>query len=407
MRRLAFLLLGASLGAVGWGAALPVRRRRAVARIRRGDRCPHLHRVRARARSWHPRSRGLLADRAPAVTVATVARLGMVLLTVALMFARDASSLWTAAFGYGAALAVLQPSISVLVLGPHTHPPPSRRVRLAVHRDEPRAGAGRLRRWLPRRPVDVDRPRPAYLFAALCSLVSAVVVYAVGRSVRRGPVAADEPSEDVGYRAVLRAPGVRWMLAVTGLLTLACYAQFDSGLPSYALTVLDVPPTTLGTAVAVNAVLVAALTAPVVRATRRSAPADFARDLRRPLDRRLAGTRGTVARPLAGLGVRARRLRTVQRRRDHARAGAHPARRRAGPGRRHRPHPRRDERRPDRRHRRRPGRRRGCCSASGCRSGSSRCRCCAVVLQSSERVRCETRQRAKLRPVVQASLTVE
>ncbi len=45
-----------------------------------------------------------------------------------------------------------------------------------------------------------------------------------------------------GYRAVLRAPGVRWMLAVTVLLMLACYAQFDSGLPAYVLSVLHVAP---------------------------------------------------------------------------------------------------------------------------------------------------------------------
>jgi hypothetical protein len=66
---------------------------------------------------------------------------------------------------------------------------------------------------------------------------------------------------------------VRSMLAVTGLLTLACYAQYDSGLPSYALTVLNVAPTTLGAAVAVNAVLVAVLTAPTLRITRSLQPA--------------------------------------------------------------------------------------------------------------------------------------
>jgi predicted MFS family arabinose efflux permease len=65
---------------------------------------------------------------------------------------------------------------------------------------------------------------------------------------------------------------VRWLLGVTVLLTLACYAQFDSGLPAYALSVLDVQPTVLGTAVAVNAILVAALTAPVVALTRRFHP---------------------------------------------------------------------------------------------------------------------------------------
>ncbi|MBE7188036.1 MFS transporter, partial [Jatrophihabitans endophyticus] len=123
--------------------------------------------------------------------------------------------------------------------------------------------------------VDLHSPtgsRPAYAFAAPCSLVGAVLVAAVGRHVRPTTVPTDGTVETVGYRQVFRTPGVRWMLAVTVLLTLACYAQFDSGLPAYALSVLSVPPTALGTAVAVNAVLVAVLTAPVVRATRRVAP---------------------------------------------------------------------------------------------------------------------------------------
>jgi predicted MFS family arabinose efflux permease len=82
----------------------------------------------------------------------------------------------------------------------------------------------------------------------------------------------DEPAESVRYRDVLRAPAIGGLLAVTALLTLACYAQYDSGLPAYALNVLAVRPSTLGTAVALNAVMVAALTGPVVRLT-RSRPA--------------------------------------------------------------------------------------------------------------------------------------
>ncbi len=272
--RLVLLLLGASLGAVGWGAVLPF-----------------LYADVAQARGFGATTAaltfsafalgaliasplaGLLADRARPVTVATVARLGMVVATVALMFAGDAGSLWTAAFGYGAALAVLQPSISVLVLG--LTPTHRRRDAFAwqfIGMNLGLAVGGFAGGFL----VDLSVPtgtRPAYLFAALCSLASALVVYFVGRSVRRGALAVDEPTDEVGYRAVFRTPGVLWMLAVTALLTLACYAQFDSGLPSYALTVLDVAPTTLGTAVAVNAVLVAVLTAPVVRATRGVAPA--------------------------------------------------------------------------------------------------------------------------------------
>jgi MFS family permease len=216
---------------------------------------------------------GQLADRARPVTVSTVARLGMVVATAALMLARDPAALWTAAFGYGAALAVLQPAVSVLLLG--MTPSGRRRDAFAwqfIGMNLGLALGGFVGGYL----VDLSSAtgaRPAYLFAALCSLASAGLVYAVGRTAAGRDASVDEPADEVGYRAVLRAPGLRWMLAVTGLLTLACYAQFDSGLPSYALTVLDVPPTTLGTAVAINAILVAALTAPVVRATRGTPPA--------------------------------------------------------------------------------------------------------------------------------------
>jgi hypothetical protein len=104
-------------------------------------------------------------------------------------------------------------------------------------------------------------------------MASAALVAAVGRAAFRAPVGVRDPAEEVAYRTVLRAPGVRWLLAVTALLTLACYAQYDSGLPAYALTVLDVDPATLGSAVALNAVLVGVLTAPVLRLTRTTAPA--------------------------------------------------------------------------------------------------------------------------------------
>jgi MFS family permease len=274
VRRLTLLLVGASLGAVGWGSVLPFLYAD-VAQARGFGATVAAVTFTAFALGALIASplAGQLADRARPATVATVARLGMVVATGALMIADDSSSLWAAAFGYGAALAVLQPAVSVLVL----RLTPARRRRDAfawqfIGMNLGLALGGFAGGYL----VDLSSAtgaRPAYVFAALCSLASAGLVYAVGRTVARGDRTVDEPAEEVGYRAVFRAPGVRWMLAVTGLLTLACYAQFDSGLPSYALTVLDVAPTTLGTAVAINAVLVAALTAPVVRATRGTSPA--------------------------------------------------------------------------------------------------------------------------------------
>jgi hypothetical protein len=67
---------------------------------------------------------------------------------------------------------------------------------------------------------------------------------------------------------VLASRPVRWLLAVALLITLACYAQYDSGLPAYLLSATTVTPAQLGAAVAVNAILVAVLTAPVVALSR-------------------------------------------------------------------------------------------------------------------------------------------
>lgn len=266
--RLTTLLIGSSLGAVGWGAVLP-----------------YLYADIANARGLGATAAavtftafalgalvaspvaGRLADRANPVLVATLARLLLVVSILAIMLARSETAVWSAAFGYGVALALNQPSVQVLVLA--WTPVHRRRDAFAwqfIGQNLALAIGGFVGGFI----VDLSTPtgsRPVYALAAAASLASAVVVALAAKGTETTLVAGGV-AEDVGYRQVLRAPGVRWLLAVTVLLTLACYAQFDSGLPAYALSVLDVQPTVLGTAVAVNAVLVAILTAPVVALTR-------------------------------------------------------------------------------------------------------------------------------------------
>jgi MFS family permease len=273
-RQLAVLIAGASLGAIGWGAVLPfLYADIADARHLGASTAAVTFSAFALGALLAAPVAGRLADRGRPVVVATAARLAMVVTIVALMYAGSAVTLWASAFGYGAALAIVQPSVSVLVLA--LTPPRRRRDAFAwqfIGQNLGLAIGGLVGGFL----VDLSSPtgsRPAYAFAAACSIASAALVATVGRRTKRERVSVPAGSGEPGYRAVLRAPGVRWMLAVTVLLMLACYAQFDSGLPAYVLSVLHVAPTTLGTAVAVNAVLVAVLTAPVVRATRSTSPA--------------------------------------------------------------------------------------------------------------------------------------
>jgi MFS family permease len=274
LRDLTLLITGSSLGAVGWGAVLPFlyadisRARGLGATVAAGTFTAF-----ALGALVASPAAGRLADRARPVVVATVARVAMVATIVGLMYAGSAATLWAAAFGYGVALSLVQPSVSVLVLG--LTPPAQRRDAFAwqfIGQNLGLALGGFVGGYL----VDLDSAtgsRPAYAFAAVSSIASAALVAAVGRKVVTAGADGADAAESVGYREVLRAPAVRWLLVVTLLLTLALYAQFDSGLPSYVLTVLNVDPKVMGTAVAVNAVLVAVLTAPVVRATRNSRPA--------------------------------------------------------------------------------------------------------------------------------------
>jgi len=273
--RLALVIGGASVGSIGWGAVLPfLYADVAQARGLGASVAAITFTAFALGALLAAPFAGHLADRLPGALIATAARLGMLLALVGLTYAGTALPLWCSALAYGAAYATVQPAVSVLVL--ELTPATRRRDAFAAQFIGLNLGlaAGGL---VGGRLVDLTTAtgaRPAYLFAAVASALSAVLVAAGGWKARRSaPVGLSEPVDTVGYRAVLRAPAVGGLLVVTALLTLACYAQYDSGLPSYALTVLHVAPQTLGSAVALNSVLVAVLTAPVVRGTRHASPA--------------------------------------------------------------------------------------------------------------------------------------
>ncbi len=216
---------------------------------------------------------GRLADGGRPVAVAAASRFGLAVGVLGLGFASDATMVWLAAALTGAAVAFTQPAIGVLLLA-WTPEHKSREVfawqfiglslAMAVG-----GFAGGL-------VVNLSSPagtRPIYYIAAASGLASAIGVYLAGRGARCTAVAAEELREsDIGLLDLLRVRPVRWLLGITALLMLACYAQYESGLPAYALSFVHVAPSLLGTGVALNAIVVAALTAPVVRLTRRYSP---------------------------------------------------------------------------------------------------------------------------------------
>jgi hypothetical protein len=68
-------------------------------------------------------------------------------------------------------------------------------------------------------------------------------------------------------RTIFADPALRWIAVLTTTLALGFYAQFESGLPAYAITVLAVDPSVIGTAAAVNCLVIVALQVAVVKLT--------------------------------------------------------------------------------------------------------------------------------------------
>jgi MFS family permease len=68
-------------------------------------------------------------------------------------------------------------------------------------------------------------------------------------------------------RTIFADPALRWIAVLTTTLALGFYAQFESGLPAYAITVLAVDPSAIGTAAAVNCLVIVALQVLVVKLT--------------------------------------------------------------------------------------------------------------------------------------------
>ena len=270
--RLAVLIIGSALASAGYGAVLPyLYTDIATTRGLGGLAAAMTFTAFALGSLVAAPFAGRLADGRSPVLVAASSRLALAVAMIALGWAANAPAVWLASAAVGAAVATTQPAISVLLLAWT----PEERTRdvfawqfiglnLAL-------AVGGLVGGLTVNLATPAGTRPIYIFAALAALASSVAVFASGRG-RRSTSVADEPAESITYRALLRIKPIRWLLVITALLDLACYAQYDSGLPAYAIGALHVAPSTLGIGVALNALVVAALTGPVVVLTRRYSP---------------------------------------------------------------------------------------------------------------------------------------
>src|SRR5450631_3517636 len=123
----------------------------------------------------------------------------------------------------------------------------------------------------------IDGMWPAFATAAVGFLISATMIGFAGRGAPEdeAPALSEVPSGSAAaaIRIILATPALRWTAVITVTLALGFYAQFESGLPAYAITVLGVSERTIGTASAVNCLVIVALQMAVMKWTaRRSAP---------------------------------------------------------------------------------------------------------------------------------------
>ena len=215
---------------------------------------------------------GRLADRFAPGAVGVLARLAAAVAAGLLVLADTPAAYVVAMTAFGFALAAGGPAQSVLLL--RTSASSDRRTTFAWLAAGQALGMG-LGAFAAGYLVDLDRPDGldvSFVAAAAGFGVSAAMTAAVPRSpsgpgVGSPAVGAVPGRSTEALRLVLRSPALRWTGVLTIALALAFYAQFDTGLPAYALTILHLPAQTVGLAAAVNCLVLIVLQLAVVRWT--------------------------------------------------------------------------------------------------------------------------------------------
>ncbi|MEO6020285.1 MAG: MFS transporter [Knoellia sp.] len=278
--RAKLLVLASSIGMLGWGAVLPYQY--AYAADSRGWGAL----VAAAASSLFSIGAlvaapvaGRLSDRFNPVTVAVLAQLLGALGVGALVFADSSKAFLAGMFVFGLGLTAAVPAKQVLVL---RWVDGSDRRRIFAYKFTGEALGMAAGAYVAGHLVnlnDVDGLDIGFLTAAAGFAMSSLIIALAGRGqdLHAGSDADAgvdaHPSARASMRTIFATPALRWTAVVTVTLALGFYAQFESGLPAYGLTVLNVDTAAIGSAAAVNAIVIVVLQVIVVRLTaRRSAP---------------------------------------------------------------------------------------------------------------------------------------
>jgi MFS family permease len=221
---------------------------------------------------------GRLADRMSPVRVAVVARVLACVVSLALVVAGTPLTFLLGMLAFGLAITAAAPAQQVLVLR-WSSGADRRRVFALVFSGQALGMA--IGAFAAGYMVDLDQVHgmwPAFVTASAGFGVSGLLLAVAGRGVDASvPPVPESPAQQgstgLALRAIWATPALRWTAVVTIALALAFYAQFESGLPAFALTVLDASERSIGTAAAVNCLVIIALQMAVVRWTAtRSAP---------------------------------------------------------------------------------------------------------------------------------------
>ncbi len=226
---------------------------------------------------------GRLADRFSPVLVAVASKGLAALGAVSLVWADSPGSFLAGMFFFGLGITAAAPAQSVLVL---RWVGGSDRRKVFAWQFTGQALGMAVGAFAAGYVVDLSRATgmwPAFATAAFGFVASGALLVVAGLPRWEVPSGHgdDAPLTGAGapatrpldaVRAVWAIPALRWTAVITVTLALGFYAQFESGLPAYALTVLHVDETTIGLAAAVNCVVIIVLQMLVVRLTaKRSA----------------------------------------------------------------------------------------------------------------------------------------